>query len=1008
MPSMPLQIALLGAPRVEAQGRTVAIERRQARALLYRLAAALQPMPREILCALFWPEIGEDVARRNLSRLITILHHALPDLLHTVEDQLGLNWERAEVDVRGVNQLWGVWKTQGEIDALRRAIGLVRGPFLAGFSLPGNSEFDTWAAVEREYWNRLTLEGLEALIDAEVRRQAYRSAIEFARRSLALDELNEGVHRRLIELYARTGDRAAALHQYERCALVLERELGVDPLPETQALYHAVQHRRTSYPLSPVKPPAPSARPAIDWPLVGRENALRVLNEALAAAWRDRCRVVLIAGEPGIGKSRLMHEFTVGAQDGALVLAGVCYPETQNSPFQPLIEALRSQLGAEPLPLVGHPPWLGDVARLLPELVATQPGLVKPPPSEPGWARVRLFEALELLIAQLTGETRPAILCFDDLHWADSVTLDWLAHLVHHSPVRLLVVGAYRNEDGAHLAGLVESLSRHGILTELTLEGLNLSDVGQLLRQVGHDAALDESLANHLQQATGGNPFFLLELLRPLVELGGRPESSPGGDELVVPGSVQLAVRARLLHLSAKARQVMEGAAVLGDNFDLDTVAQTVGRSESETIDALEEADHHNLLLPEAELYRFRHAIVREVIYQDLSHYRRRLLHRRAGEALERWRPTDATALARHFEQADQPGRAAGYALRAGDMAKRAFACVEARAWFDRALALLQQEAPTLQDPKALEANRRARIEALSERGWALRLVGDMAAYARDLEEESRLVELLHDPRALAHVRQRQASAHIWFGRYSAALAAADEALCLIARAGDPMLEALCWRKLGLAARALGDYERAEAALQRALSLFSALEEDRLCVHTLGNLSTLYTYQARTDEAVSVAQQALALCDSKQLLYDRRLPLGDLGAAALAAGDGELARRYLEDSLTLAGQVADRTQEILCQGHLGWLEVQAGRPAQALRRLQLALSLAEQIDSRAEQPWLHAGLAEALYLAGRPDQALSHAQRALLLAEASGQIYDQRLARRALERLHPRPDNSQA
>ena len=1000
-----LLIWLLGAPRVESRGCPVTIARRQARALLYRLAADLQPTPREILCSLFWPEVGENLARRNLSRLITILHHALPgaDLLLAAEDQIGLNRDYTWSDVRAFRHYWDAWKAKNGAEALQKAIDLLRGPFLAGFSLPGSSEYDTWAATEREYWNRMALEGLEILIEAEARKQNFKRAIDFARRYLLLDELNEDIHRRLIEFYARIGDRNAAQRQYEQCAMVLERELGVAPLPETQILYHAVQQEQIGQPRHLAATPAPWMLASLDVPLIGREAAMRVLSDAFAAVRRNRCEVVLISGEPGIGKSRLMQEFIAGVQDRALVLAGACYPETQASPYQPIIDALRSQLAAGLFPLIIHPPWLAEVARLLPELIAIHPGLVEPPPSEPGWARARLFEAIESLIVWLTGETRPAILCLDDLQWADPVTLDCLSHLMHHQPARLLLVGTYRSEVSPHLNGLVSGFSRQGILSELTLHGLSESDVSRLLQHVGSGLAHNEMFADRLREATGGNPFFLLEMVRVLVGSGSRPDQSNYSEDLIVPDSIRSAVQARLLHLGAKARQMMEGASVLGHNFDLDTVSLTAGRSESETLDALEEVAAHQLLLAKAGIYQFQHEIVREVIYRDLSHYRRRLLHRRAGQALEKLHPGEVAALAMHFERADQPGRAARYALRAGIGAKELFAHVEARTWFDRALALLQMEAQTLEGPQALEANHRARIEALGERGWALRLVGEMAAYARDLEEESRLVEQLHDPGALAHIRQRQASAHTWFCRYGEALAAADEGVRLSQRMGDRFFEALCWREQGLAARALGDYERAEDALQRALGLFTALEQDSLCVHVLGNLSTLYIYQARYAQAMDMARQALAVCDAAQLLLDRRLPLGDLGAASLAMGDRVLARQYLEESLSLAGQVTDRTQEILCLGHLGWLEAQERQPEQALIRLQSGLSLAEQIDSCNEQAWLHAGLAEAYYQVGRQDQALIHAHRAAALAEDSGQVYEQRLARRALDRLTAPP-----
>jgi tetratricopeptide (TPR) repeat protein len=365
---------------------------------------------------------------------------------------------------------------------------------------------------------------------------------------------------------------------------------------------------------------------------------------------------------------------------------------------------------------------------------------------------------------------------------------------------------------------------------------------------------------------------------------------------------------------------------------------------------------------------------------------------------LERLRPTDAAILARHFELADQPGRAARYALEAGLAVRNVYAHVEARQWSDRALGLLEREASLLRDPQAITGNLRARVEALNLRGWALRLIGDMATYARDLEEEGRLAARLGDGRASAHLRQRQAYVHRWFCRYAQALEAAEEGVRLSQAAGDRWLEGMCWREAGLAARALGAYDRAQPALRRALDLIDAPEQVGVRVHLLGNLSTLYLYEGDFRRALDTAQQALSQCEQAQLVLERRVPLGDIGAAAAALGDKDLARRCLEESLAIARQVSDRTQEVLCLGHLGWLEVQEGQAGAAREHLAAALALAEKIDSHAEQSWLHAGLAQALELAGEQTEALAHAQRALTLAEETGRTHDRKLAEETMQK----------
>jgi len=237
----PLRITLLGPPGVTLAGAQMAIPRRQTRALLFRLAAQAAPVPREQLCYLFWPDEPDATARRSLAHLLTHLRRALPapDLLLTLPDQVGLNSALAWADTIAYERLIATAEPHQRADALHQAADLVRGPFLAGFSLPDRPEFDEWATLERQLWERRFLETLAALIEHHTARREYSAAIYAAQHYLSIDELAEEIHRRLIQLYALSGDRSAARRQFERCSDTLDRELGVSPLPETRAVYEA-------------------------------------------------------------------------------------------------------------------------------------------------------------------------------------------------------------------------------------------------------------------------------------------------------------------------------------------------------------------------------------------------------------------------------------------------------------------------------------------------------------------------------------------------------------------------------------------------------------------------------------------------------------------------------------------------------------------------------------------------------------------------------------------------
>jgi DNA-binding SARP family transcriptional activator len=1008
-----LQVNLLGPPTIEWGGHPLTIRRRQVRALVYHLAARLEPIPREHLCYLFWPDSPEAAGRRKLSHLLTHLRHALPalDVMLIDKDHVALNPHKVRSDTVAFERLSTAPKLHQNTEALQEATHLYRGPFLAGFSLPDSPELETWIVLERSNWERQYLEVLAALVEEQMAQSNYHAAIARARCYLEIDNLAEEMHRTLIRLYTIVGNRNGALRQYEQCVMTLKRELGVNPLPETRSAYQAVLEGRSLSLQPPASPPEWTTLPSLDAPLIGRDEALGRLEQAYNRAQSGVGQIMLLSGEPGIGKSRLMEHFVTQWETGANVVVGGGNEAEQNLPYWPLIEALRPQLSNVSLitPTI-EPLYLAELARLWPELHSLVPGLPTPTRLEEGQERGRLFQALSCWLIGLAAWRPPLVLCLDDLHWVDEATLSLLGYVarkLRHAP--LLVLGAYRSEEKGSVAMLRRELMHLGLLQEFRLKGLTQNEILRLVRHLSSQRRGGELISQRLHRITGGNPFFVLEIMRVVLEghLTWQDETIWRArlDEITtdhqttpLPATVCEAIQTRLVHLSPRARQLLDAGAVIGRRFSFELAQNTSGRCQSEAIEALDELLARQLIAEGDADYLFKHDLIRTVVYRDLSRGRRRLLHRRAGEALRRLRPDDAAALTWHFERAEEPSLAARYAIKAGQAAKAVFAHTEACAHFDRALVCLEKESAGLRAPQALAANQHLRIEALCGRGWALRLLGDMHAFARDTEEVARLAEHLGDHRVLAHVHWRKAYTQRWFCCYAAAREAAQEGLRLSQAVGDPLLEAMCQREAGLAAREMVECQPARASLEFALRRFSELGETVYEIHTLGNLSTLCCRAGAYDEAMRLAYRALDMCEEVQLPLERRLPLGDIGAAAIALGDSRLAQQCLYESLAIARQIADCTQEILCLGHLGWLCLGLKRPDQALGFLHVALVLAESIDSRAEQSWLWSGLAEAHRLTGDGDSAAEHAYRALEQAEATKRPYDQDMARRILAR----------
>lgn len=328
-----VQIKLFGSPRLLVEQQAVSLPRRQMRALLYRLAASLQPVAREQLCFLLWPDTPEATARRYLTVLLNQLRQALPapNLLLAQQDAIVLNSAAIEVDTIVLAQALAAASTERTIEQtvtrLSEAVALYDGPFLHGFTLSASPEFDAWADQERHTWERRYLDGLALLVDGHAAQGAYGLAIGVAQQALAVDALAEDMHRRLIELYAAVGDRSGALRQFERCVVALERELGVSPLPETRAVYQDVRdgRLRTQRP-SPLQTIAgatitaaeapPTTRllklPAAPAPLLGRTTELA---QASAILIDPTVRLLTLCGPGGSGKTRLSQQIAWDVAD---------------------------------------------------------------------------------------------------------------------------------------------------------------------------------------------------------------------------------------------------------------------------------------------------------------------------------------------------------------------------------------------------------------------------------------------------------------------------------------------------------------------------------------------------------------------------------------------------------------------------------------------------------------------------------------------------------------------
>lgn len=679
-----IRLRLLGKPALFIEGRLQPFggPRKAIALLAYIVLHRDRALSRAAVAEQFWPDEDDTSARaslrRHLHRALSALPDPAPDRPWVVGDKVTLRWNpdaALEVDTEAYEHLCA--------DGLRdAAVELYRGDYLEDF-------YDHWVLAERERLRELHAANLVAFSEERRRALDYPSAIAFAQALLRLDPLREDAIRRLMTLRFAAGDRSGALADFETFSRQLRDELMADPMPETIALREAIRSNE----LSTLEGGRPTAsrmvRPA--FPFAGRAAALRALVHAWEAAARGSCTTVIVSGEAGVGKSRLIGELATLAesQGGRVMVGSTAAIETE--PYQAVAEALR---GALPLLRLDRidPGTLAALSALVPSVRELTPNLPHLPELAPENDRRRFFDAVEAAFAHV-AEKRPLLVVLEDLHWAGAATIELFDSLVRRLRGKsILVVASFREEEvGAHhpLRDFMRRLQpQHS--SHVALGPLDAADVRMLVESVLHDAGT-EHLARDLFAASDGNALFVTELLRE------RLSGASGGANHVpaaVPAGIAATVIARVERLTPPVRSFVETAAVTGVGFDAEVVREVCGWTFAEVFEALDELLDRALvrLSPHRRGdYAFSHQLVHAAVYETIEESARCALHRRVAKTLERLftdRPSLCAAIARHFDAAGWPEDAVARYLPAVRYALSVFAQSEAADLATRGLAL--------------------------------------------------------------------------------------------------------------------------------------------------------------------------------------------------------------------------------------------------------------------------------------------------------------------------------
>lgn len=829
-----LQIQLLGSfqLRYNDLSLTTINQARQQSLLAYLLLHRQAPQQRQHVAFRLWPDSSEAQAKTNLRRELYHLRQLLPQAEQFLAvDNIAIAWRttaRFTLDVADFEHLLAAAEQMRSADrpaeaiaALDQALNHYHGPLLP-------SCYEDWILPLRERLDQQYVAALEQLVVLLEERRDYVAAIHQAERLLRHDPLHETNYRRLMRLAVLNGDRARALHLYQECARRLQQELGVEPGPETQALYEALLPAEPQALSEPAHLSGGSAAPRT--PLVGRQQEWQALLAAWQRAQRGHAQVVVIAGEAGIGKTRLAEELLVWAsQQGYLTARSRAYAMEGSLAYTLITELLRSTaLSARwsTLPTV----WLVEVARLLPEVRERRPDLPAPPPLTESWQRQRFFEALAHAV--LAGP-EPRVLLLDDLQWCDGEMLTWVRYLLHFAAqARLLVVGTVRSEEitVAHpLIDLRLDLQREGQWGEIELTALTREETTTLAALTA-GRPLNPGETAQIYQATEGNPLFVVETVRAgLVAGSQRWAAAPTGGPPALkpldlagqaaPPKVYAVIQVRLVHLSPLARELVQLAAAIGRSFSYAVLAQASDQREDDLVRQLDELWQRRVLVAQAaQLYDFSHDRIREAAYALIGPMRRAYLHRRIAEALERVYADDLNALApqlaTHYEQAGLADKAIIWHERASEVHRRLYAHNEAMTHLEAALALLKTlPATQARDQQELALLLALNADLVTARGVSTPALESVLERARDMAAR------LNERRQLFYVMRNLLVFHM-AGR--SLLVARELALQLPALAqpldNDEFL-AESYRSLAQVHGHLGDFVAAHKYMAEAMQL---------------------------------------------------------------------------------------------------------------------------------------------------------------------------------------------
>ena len=767
---------------------------------------------------------------------------------------------------------------------------------------------------------------------------------------------------------------------------------GLAPLRETDPVEATLLSQLLDGPdHEPMLAPKPPLVLSPEFALVGRQAEWQTLRAAWQTAMQGAAHVVTIAGEAGIGKTRLAEELMVeGQQQGHAVAHTRAYAMEGRLAYAPLADWLRSPAVINSVNAL-NAVWRGELAKLLPELLIADSILPAPQPMTERWQLKRLFEAI-LQAFSAAQQSKPLLLVLDDLQWCDAETLEWLQYALGTAPhLKLLVVGTVRDTevDAEHsLHKLWRGLLRDGQLTQIALSPLSQAETTSLGAAIA-DQALGTDAAQCLFQDCAGNPLFIIESVRSQQEPRRQPSNplTQSSGQVALTPKVYAVIQFRLTQLSPEAREAAELAAVIGRSFNIALLAQASQQAEGDVVRALDELWRRRIVRERAAAqYDFSHDRIRDVAYEEMGSVRRRVLHLRVATALERQLSDDLenrnTQLAIHYHAAGDTNTAIACLIQAIQIALNLSATQNALTLVALGLRMLQElpeSGETLRQMAELYFQQGTLLE--EHKGWTDLDAQVAFKHVRHLGHE------LNDPLLIFAGQNKQRFYHSLLAEWPKAKIIAEQNVALAEQLKQPRLLADAYGGLGRANLYQGELHSARQSLEIALSHARDLQPANGLVNL--NHPTVYIFtniahcvcllgypqlaKQHMNEGLHVARQQDVFTNVTSLHFDQILNhmLRDMTAIRRATDEmNQLARKHEFPYFVEMSQLFD-----------GWLLAQLEHRPEGVEKLKRSVQNFEAQNMGMFHMHRFGMLAEAYLLTEDYEQGLNVCNRAIAFAE---------------------------